>query len=236
MTASLVPVLDAASEDDFRLMQRAAAGAVSAFEILMRRHNRRLYRVARAMLRDDAEAEDALQEAYIAAHGALNAYRGEASPVTWLSRLVTHECLDRLRKHTRRNNLFPITSIDGLPEGDVNMEAASNTDRPDAMLVRSQMRSMLERKLDDLPDAFRCVFVMRAVEELSVEETATALGIPEATVRTRHHRARGLLRESLAQEIDLAERDLYDFGGRHCDRVVSRVLSHLPHQADARCD
>jgi len=93
--------------------------------------------------------------------------------------------------------------------------------------VRAQMRTLLERKLDELPDDFRTVFVMRAVEELSVEETAACLDIPEATVRSRHFRARGLLRESLAREIDVAERDLYDFGGAHCDRIVARVLARL---------
>ena len=227
MIASPIPILESIPENDVRLMQRAAAGAVSAFEALMRRHNRRLYRVARAILRDDSEAEDALQEAYIAAHGALNTFRGDASPVTWLSRLVTYECLARLRKRPRRNHLFPIAALDGLPQGEAELEAASNLQMPDALLVRAQMRSLLERKLDELPEAFRSVFVLRAVEELSVEETATSLGIAEATVRSRHFRARSLLREALAQEIDLAERDLYEFGGSHCDRVVAKVLARI---------
>ena len=95
------------------------------------------------------------------------------------------------------------------------------------MLVRAQMRALLERKLDALPDDFRAAFVLRAVEELSVEEAAQALGIPEATVRSRHFRARGMLRESLAREVDLAEKDLYEFGGAHCDRVVARVMARL---------
>jgi RNA polymerase sigma-70 factor (ECF subfamily) len=98
---------------------------------------------------------------------------------------------------------------------------------PDRLVARSQMRALLERKLDTLPEAFRLVFVLRSVEELSVEETAQTLGIPEATVRSRYFRAKGLLREALAQEIDLAERDLFEFGGQHCDRVVARVLARL---------
>ena len=102
-----------------------------------------------------------------------------------------------------------------------------HAESPDAALVRTQMRQLLERKLDALPEAFRSVFVLRAVEELSVEETAQSLGIPEATVRSRHFRARSLLREALAQEIDLAERDLYEFGGAHCDRVVAAVMARI---------
>jgi len=107
------------------------------------------------------------------------------------------------------------------------MDDARRPEPPDRALVRTQMRELLERQLDALPAAFRSVFVLRAVEELSVEETAQALGIPEATVRSRHFRARSLLREALAQEIDLAERDLYEFGGAHCDRVVAAVLARL---------
>jgi DNA-directed RNA polymerase specialized sigma24 family protein len=106
-------------------------------------------------------------------------------------------------------------------------EPARQACAPDAALLRSQVRALLERKLDALPHVFRSVFVLRAVEELDVEETARCLDIPPATVRTRYFRARSLLRESLAQELDLAERDLYDFGGRHCDRVVAAVLARI---------
>ena len=105
---------------------------------------------------------------------------------------------------------------------------APDVDLPDSILGRSQMRALLERKLDDLPEIFRMVFVLRSVEELSVEDTAQSLGIPEATVRSRHFRAKSLLREALAQEIDLAERDLYEFGGSHCDAVITEVLLRLP--------
>jgi DNA-directed RNA polymerase specialized sigma24 family protein len=105
--------------------------------------------------------------------------------------------------------------------------SARESDRPDKALGRAQMRALLERKLDELPETFRVVFVLRSVEELSVEDAAQCLGIPEATVRSRHFRAKSLLRESLAQEIDLAERDLFEFGGAHCDRVIAGVLARL---------
>jgi len=215
-------------EGDVALARRIAGGDIAAFEGLMRQHNRRLYRLARAMLRDDAEAEDALQEAYLAAHRAAGAFRGEARLATWLSRLVTNECLGRMRKRARRENVFPMGSLDAGEEAEAGMSDSPRAPAgPDAALVRAQMRSLLERKLDALPDAFRSVFVLRAVEELNVEETAQCLGIPESTVRTRYFRARSLLREALAQEMDLAERDLYEFGGRHCDRVVAAVLARI---------
>jgi RNA polymerase sigma factor (sigma-70 family) len=198
-------------------------GDRAAFEQLMRQYNRRLYRLARATLRDDAEAEDALQDAYFAAYRSIDQFRGESTLSTWLSRLVLNECFGRLRRGTRRQKVIPLVSptqeMDAVPEPD--------SERPDRVLARAQMRDLLERKLDTLPEAFRLVFVLRSVEELSVEETAKTLGIPEATVRSRYFRAKGLLREALAQEIDLAERDIFEFGGQHCDRIVARVMERI---------
>ncbi|WP_280153400.1 RNA polymerase sigma factor [Piscinibacter sp. XHJ-5] len=213
--------------DDMALARRIAEGDCAAFERLMRRHNRRLYRLARATLRDDAEAEDALQEAYLSAYRAIGRFRGEAALSTWLSRLVLNECLGRLRRGARRHNVIPMIQGSDPERIDLEAMAPAEADTPDQALGRSQMRTLLERKLDALPQAFRMVFVLRAVEEMSVEETAQCLDIPEATVRSRHFRARGLLREALAQEIDLAERDLFEFGGAHCDRVVAQVMERL---------
>jgi RNA polymerase sigma-70 factor, ECF subfamily len=198
-------------------------GDRASFEQLMRQYNRRLYRLARAALRDDAEAEDALQDAYLAAYRSIHQFRGDAALSTWLSRLVLNECFGRLRRGARRQKVIPMVS----PTQEMDAVAEPDTEAPDRLLARAQMRTLLERKLDDLPEAFRLVFVLRSVEELSVEETALTLGIPEATVRSRYFRAKGLLREALAQEIDLAERDIFEFGGQHCDRVVARVLAKL---------
>jgi RNA polymerase sigma factor (sigma-70 family) len=218
-------------DDDATLARRIAAGDARAFEPLMRRHNRRLYNLARATLRDDAEAEDALQEAYLSAYRSIGQFRGDAALSTWLSRLVLNECLARLRRHARRQNVIPMAA--STPQTDIERDAVASPaeDAPDKALARAEMRALLERKLDELPEAFRTVFVLRAVEDMSVEETAQCLGIPEATVRTRHFRARSLLRESLAQEIDLAERDVFEFGGAHCDRVVAAVLRRLEAEA-----
>ena len=204
---------------DRELAARVAAGDGAAFELLMRRHNRRLYRIARSVLRDDADAEDALQESYLAAYRSIGAFRGESSLATWLSRLVLNQCFARQRRDKRRGT---IVSIVPEAEGDVG-EADFET--PDRLLVRSQLRALLQRRLDELPEAFRTVFVLRCVEELSVEETAELLAIPQATVRSRHFRARGLLRESLAQDIDSAEQELMGFDGERCDRIVAAVLA-----------
>src|SRR5262249_42456720 len=159
-----------------------------------------------ATLRDAAEAEDALQEAYLSAYRSIGRYRGEAALSTWLSRLVVNECLDRLRRQGRRDNIVPIVSASDDDEQHI-MSSADMPEAPEQALGRAQMRALIERKLDELPETFRVVFVLRCVEEMSVEETAQCLGIPEATVRTRQFRARSLLRESLARELDLAERD-----------------------------
>jgi RNA polymerase sigma-70 factor (ECF subfamily) len=208
--------------DDLELARRIGAGDRASFELLMRRHNRRLYRLARAALRDDAEAEDALQEAYLSAYRAIASFRGDAKLSTWLSRMLLNECFARLRKQARRHNVIPMAASD-----EVDTMPCDERDFPDKAMARTEMRSMLERKLDALPQDFRTVFVLRDVEELSVEETAACLDIPEATVRSRHFRARGLLRESLARDIDIAERDLFDFGGAHCDRIVAAVVARL---------
>jgi RNA polymerase sigma-70 factor, ECF subfamily len=208
------------------------SGDCASFEALMRKHNRRLYRVARSLLRDDAEAEDALQEAYISAYRGLGDFRGEAQLATWLTRIVVNECMTRLRRSARRDNIVPIVSAPAQygEEEDAMAQQASHadSDAPDAALVRSEIRALLERKIDELPQDFRAVFMMRSVEEMSVAETAECLGITEATVRTRDFRARSLLRESIAQELDMAERDAFSFDGERCDRIVSRVLERVP--------
>jgi RNA polymerase sigma-70 factor, ECF subfamily len=213
--------------DDATLAARVLAGDSAAFELVMRRHNRRLFRVARSMLRDSAEAEDALQDAYLAAFQAMGNYRGEASLATWLSRVVVNQCLGRMRRQARRDNIMPMVSMDSADEQEHAAMPSEKFDAPDQAFARAELRAVLERKLDELPEAFRTVFMLRCVEELSVEETAHILNIPEATVRTRQFRARGLLRESLAQEIDGAEREIFSFDGERCDRIVASVLRRL---------
>jgi RNA polymerase sigma-70 factor (ECF subfamily) len=214
--------------DDAALAASVAAGDTAAFEALMRRHNRQLYRLARAVVGDDAEAEDALQEAYLSAYASIGRFRGEATLSTWLSRLVLNECFGRLRRQGRRSSIVQIVSSDEdeRMEDDVASHASTGG-TPLDLAERAEVRALLERKLDALPEVFRTVFVMRGVEEMDVGEVAECLGIPEATVRSRFFRARSLLREALAQDFDLAERDVFAFGGRHCDQIVGRVLERL---------
>jgi RNA polymerase sigma factor (sigma-70 family) len=218
-------LLASAATDEASMIRRIAAGDRVAFESLMRQHNRRLYRLARATLRDGKEAEDALQDAYLQVWRSIGQFRGDAALSTWLSRLVLNACLARLRRDSRRQNVVNMVQAASAPEAEHVPTAAS--DGPDQTLARAQLCELLERKLDALPEVFRVVFVLRSVEDMSVEEVAMALDIPEATVRSRHFRAKSLLRDALAQEIDLAERDVFDFGGEHCNRVVAAVLARI---------
>jgi len=196
-----------------------------AFEQIMRQHNRMLFRTARAILRDDAEAEDALQEAYVQAYRSFGTFRGDAKLSTWLARIVANEALMRLRKLSRRAEIVPMQ-----PASTQELEQVTDTamdHAPDSNAERSQVRRLLEAQIDALPESYRSVFMLRGVEELSVEETAAVLGIPAATVRTRFFRARSLLREALAQKIDLASEDAFSFAGARCDRVVAGVLARI---------
>jgi RNA polymerase sigma-70 factor (ECF subfamily) len=224
-TANL-PSTPSAAEDDLALVRRIVAGDRAAFEPLMRRYNRRLYRLARATLRDDAEAEDALQDAYLHAYRSLGQFRGDAALSTWLSRLVLNECYGRMRRHARRENVVPMVSSN---TADIDIEAMhpSDSEPPDSAVARAEMRALIERKLDELPESFRTVFILRTVEELSVEETAQCLDIAEATVRSRHFRARSLLREALARDIDLASGEIFGFAGARCDRIVANVMARI---------
>jgi RNA polymerase sigma factor (sigma-70 family) len=212
-------------EDDLTVARRVAAGDRRAFELLMRRYNRRLYRLARAYLRDDAEAKDALQDAYLSAYRSIGQFRGEAALATWLSRLVLNACAARKRRSTRRENIVPLVSLHHhMNEIAVVPDSGQG---PESMFARTQIRGVLEQKVSELPEIFRVVFVLRSVEELSVEEIADTLAIAPETVRSRHFRAKGMLREALAKEIDLAEGEIYEFGGLHCDGIVASVLASL---------
>ena len=213
---------------DAELARRVAAGSHEAFTFLMRRYNQVLYRAARSVLKDDAEAEDAVQEAYLLAYRAIGKFRGDAKLSTWLVRITVNESIARLRK---RNRTAEVIRLDGEAEPDsetaeTNMKESA-TEQPERAAIRAQARRLLEAKIDELPDAFRTVFVLRAIEEMTVEETAVALAIPEATVRTRFFRAKSLLREALAREIDFGFGDAFAFAGERCDRIVANVLARL---------
>jgi len=191
----------------------------------MRRYNRRLYRLARASLGDEAEAKDALQDAYLSAYRSIGRFRGEATLSTWLSRLVLNACGERRRRSHRRENIVPILSTERAMDSAARVPDGG--EQPEQLVARTQIRRVLERKVGELPEIFRVVFMLRSVEELSVDEIADILAISPETVRSRHFRAKGMLRESLAKEIDLAEADIYEFAGARCDSIVANVLARL---------
>jgi|SRR5690242_16469379 len=226
MQPATFPVSDDGTPD-IELARRIGKRDHRAFQVMMRRYNQMLFRVARSILKDDAEAEDAVQEAYMLAYRAIESFRGEAKLSTWLVRIVANESIARLRKRKRGAEVI---HLDGDAASEDNREESMNEstlERPEGATLRAETRRLLEAKIDELPDSFRTVFVLRAVEEMSVEEAAAALDIPEATVRTRFFRARGLLRESLSREIDLAHADAFGFAGMRCDRIIANVTARL---------
>ena len=228
MTSSIVaPATDSA--DEMGLVQRIVRHDRGAFEIVMRRYNAKLFRVARAILKNDADAEDALQEAYLAAFQAMDRFEGAARLSTWLTRIVINQALGRLRARKRDEVVVGFAAYERHPSEmpDKFADLAAH-ESPELTTLQTQWRGLLEQKIDALPLNFRTVFIMREIEEMTVEETAGCLSIPAATVRTRLHRARAQLRESLALELDMAAGGVFPFAGARCDRIVAGVLKRLP--------
>jgi RNA polymerase sigma-70 factor (ECF subfamily) len=219
----------AAHVDDAELVARTGRGDQAAFEALMRRYNSRLFRVARAILKDDSDAEDALQDAYLQAYRRIGEFRGEAQLGTWLTRIVVNQALMQLRKQKRNRVVVPFRERSGPPAVDQEIEdvADKNGESPSSAALRAEVRRMLEQRIDELPVAFRTVFVMREVEDMTVQETAACLSIPEATVRTRLFRARAMLRQSLERTVDAVTADIFGFAGARCDRIVAAVLVRM---------
>ncbi len=218
---------DLAALDDESLVNCARAGDPNAFRTLMQRHNRRLYRVARGVVGSDLEAEDVVQEAYGRAFAHLDGFRGEARFSTWLTRIVLNEALGRIR---RRRQIVELSVLDRMEEGQSRIlmfPTSSPHSNPEAEAARSQLRVLLERAVDELPEAFRCVFIMRDVEDMSIEETAAHLGVRPETVKTRLHRARRLLRSALDAQVSSVLKDTFPFDGDRCARIAERVMQRL---------
>ncbi len=207
------------------LIAGAVAGDAAAFEVLMRRHNQLLFRTARSILKNDAEAEDAAQEAWLRAWRALAGYRAESKLSTWLVRIVTNEALGRLRHTSAHIIPLEVAMLSPDPKTQAALTEAPSHG-PEQELLRTQLRRLMEVRIDLLPEVFRTVFMLRAVEEMSVEEVATALDIPQATVRSRFFRARSLMREGLAQAMDTSLAEAFSFDGVRCDRITANVLAH----------
>jgi RNA polymerase sigma-70 factor (ECF subfamily) len=227
-TAALAHAVPYDKLDDGGLVELARAGDAAGFRIITQRYNRRLYRVARGILGDDGESEDVVQEAYLRAFNNLAGFRGESSFATWLTRIAINEALGRKRKRRPTINLADLDLLGDQGEARVLIFPGVCTGtNPEADASRSEVRRLLERAVDGLPEAFRIVFVMREIDELSVEETASQLQIRPETVKTRLYRARRLLRAALEEKLGSALQDIYSFDGERCERMTQAILRRL---------
>ena len=217
------------------LVAQARAGSAAAFELIMRRHNRLLYRTARGIVNGEAQAQDVVQETYLRAFTRLDSFRNEAALGTWLARIAINVALDTVRREGRHISLneeaqpgteTPLTE----PVMSMNAPHASHAEAADAAAERGQMRGLLQEAITQLPPLYRSVFVLRAVEEMSVDETALCLNVSADVVKTRYLRARALLRDALGARIEAHSAHVFAFDGAHCDAVVGRVLLALRQQ------
>jgi RNA polymerase sigma-70 factor (ECF subfamily) len=221
------------SMSDEEVVSRVLAGETALFEIIMRRYNQRLYRTARAIVRDDAQAEELVQDSYVRAYEHLNQFAGRAKFSTWLVRIVVHAALARLRQSHRYFTGFNDASAQGdsMPnlheEGDRMDHFASPLRNPEQQAASSELRTLLEESVDALPDAYRVVFMLRHVEELSTAEAAEALSIGEENVKIRLHRARALLQRTLYERTGVEAKNLFEFGAWRCDRIVANVFARI---------
>jgi len=208
---------------DEQVVARVLAGDTALYELLMRRHNQRLYRVARAILRDDAEAEDVMQDAYVRAYQNLGTFEGRAKFSTWLTRIAVHEALARCQKRSRFQSLDDSNS----QHGDV-MTAATSSDRsPEQKSYDQELSGVLEKAVLSLPDDYRMVFVLRDVEGMSTEETAQSLNLTQENVKVRLHRAHAKLRKELYATVGATAAHCFQFHAVRCDRVVRGVFNTL---------
>lgn len=219
--------LDYQAMDDRTLARRFAARDPDAVRVITGRNNQRLYRVAWSILKDRAEAEDAVQSGYLRAFAAIDGFKGEAALSTWLTRIVINEALGRVRARTRRKAQVESDAVVFIEDyREKLMRGSLAQAAPDAALARAQIRRMLEEGIARLPDQFRLVFVLREVEGLSVAEVADALEIPAGTVKTRHLRARRRLQRDLAPELQSVLTGTFPFAGADCAALTRRIL-HL---------
>jgi RNA polymerase sigma-70 factor, ECF subfamily len=230
--SAVSPPLNTSTDNE--LVSLALAGNDAAFALIMRRYNRLLFRSARSILKNDDDTQDAVQEAYLAAWRALGSFRSDAKLSTWLVRIAVNEALGRLRRQGQGARVIPLTASTDLNDESPEMQMQANPDdQPEQWAMRAQVRQQIEARIDHLPDQYRTVFMLRGVEELSVDEVATALGIPEATVRSRFFRARSLLREGLSRDIDMAVGTAFSFAGARCDRIVEGVLARIAQERES---
>ena len=208
---------------DEDVVKRVLAGETALYEILMRRYNQRLYRVARSILRNDGDAEDVMQEAYVRAYEHLNQFAGEAKFSTWLTKIAVYEALGRLRRQGRTETLDSVLDSDRH----VMARMTSDTRDPERQAYDHELRIVLEGAIDSLPEIYRPVFILRSVEGMSVAETAACLDIGAEAVKTRLHRARSLLRKDLQERAGVVTAQTFPFHLSRCDRVVEAVFRRI---------
>lgn len=216
-----------AAPTDTDLVRRALARDGAAFRAIMQKYNRRLYRVARAILRNDTEAEDAVQEAYIRAFTHLDSFRGDSSLATWLCRIAINEALSRLRARRETVDLAALETAAQTNAEIIPFPLSSHSDDPEKTMAQRQILQLVEQAADRLPEDYRIVFVTRVIEGMSIEETAELLSLRPETVKTRLHRARRLMREQLDQQIGPVLLDAFPFAGRRCERMTAKVMARL---------
>ena len=210
---------------DEYVVERVLAGETALYEVIMRRYNQRLYRVVRAILRDDDETEDVMQDAYVRAYQHLNQFAGRASFSTWLTRIAVHEALARVRRRNRNQQLDEPDS-DGESPLKHNDHIDASPD-PERTTSDAELRQLLEEAVLALPEEYRVVVMLRDVEELSTSATAAALEITEENVKVRLHRGRAMMRRGLFARVGETAKETFSFMGVRCDRVVRRVFQHL---------
>ena len=226
MVLTRLQLAEADRLSDTELVDRARARDEPAVRAITKRYNRRLFRLARSILRDDAEAEDVVQESYVRAFTGLDLFRGDASFGTWITRIAVNEALGRLRR--RRPTIDWETYGENRTTAQViDFPASAVSNDPERMMAQSEVRAVLERAIDELPDAFRAVFVARIVEGLTIEETADLFGLKPETVKTRLHRARALLRDALDKQMGPMLTSTFPFDGARCERMTDAVVRRV---------
>ena len=226
MRRAYAPELTPNGTTDAELVQRAIGREEAAIRLIMQANNRRLYRLARGILRNDSEAEDVVQETYVRALTHLEDFRGESSLATWLSRIAMNEALGRLRRQR------PGVELSSLPPGTLEAQIirfpnSATSEDPEKTMAQREIQRVVEHAIDELPDNFRIVFITRVIEGMNVEETAEILGLKPETVKTRLHRARSMLRANVEKKIGPVVMEAFPFAGKRCERLTVAVLNRL---------
>jgi RNA polymerase sigma-70 factor (ECF subfamily) len=211
---------------DEEVVDRVRAGDTALYEVIMRRYNQRLYRIARAILHNDAEAEDVMQDAYVRAYTHLGQFAARSPFSSWLTRIAVNEALAR-RRSSKKHQEVDATEFDG----EISMQAPHKSLDPEQNASNAQLREFLEQAVLDLPEQYRTVIMLRDIEELSTAETADALDLTVENVKVRLHRGHGMVRDWLFERIGAKAKEAFPFMGARCDRVVQTVLSRITHEA-----